>query len=161
MDKNLKNNKLIAEFMGWEIIQLPINEDFPNQRWFKSVNKELDTWCGGKGTFTDKPNFEQDVERIHQELWHDLINPKYGRAVLRNWENLMKVVEKIEKLGFDRYDVSIDREVTVISDWRVNIQMVRVSNAEGFDNKFDRTHEAIVKFIKKYNKILLNRQKNG
>ena len=98
-----ENNKIIAEFIGWEI------------------NNEL--WINDKKVF---------VQYTDQSL-------KFNS----DWNRLMEVVEKIEKL---KYFIQIDSIGVVISKEK---KIITVS-----DNRYkiEAVYNACVEFIKWYNK---------
>ena len=101
----MKENKLIAEFMGYAFVN---------------------------GVY-ESP---KDEFHIDEMLYHT------------SWDWLMPVVEKIE--SDDRYDVDILQYGTRITDNQKEI----VNNIAdiSFDKKIEHTHNAVVEFIKWYNK---------
>lgn len=65
-----------------------------------------------------------------------------------SWDWLMPVVEKIE--NDKRYDVNILQYGTIICDNQIEI-INNIANIS-FDRKIEHTYDAIVQFIKEYNK---------
>ena len=70
-----------------------------------------------------------------------------------DWNNLMRVIDKIESLD---YRVTINFSNCFIEKYTGNLKVgygeIEVASDYG-DNKFDVTYNAIIEFIKYYNKL--------
>lgn len=130
---NIENNKLIADFM---VAKAPY--------WNKDDNQ-------GEG--------EQLYFQPHDTKYQQM----YPKEMLfqHSWDWLMPVVEKIETLFNNGIDVDIFSDGTVITQYRFEEneyltegeEIVRLTKAEiGFDTKIEHTYQAVVEFIKWYNK---------
>jgi hypothetical protein len=118
----IDNNKLLAEFMGFKLQQ------DPNERWF--------------GQYFTTPN---DVWANRIELLH----------FDTDWNWLMEVVEKIEQLGYVTEIIgNIERKFTCITYPNTSEEYIsRIGYGEEmFLNKKYVTYQAVVAFIKWYNK---------
>ena len=83
-----------------------------------------------------------------------------------NWNNLMKVIEKIEDLECGNYHIIISKRCTnVIYDWDMyNIEVSKITDYDEYfkssksyrfvvfdDNKLEATKQAVLDFIEYYN----------
>ena len=69
-----------------------------------------------------------------------------------SWDWLMPVVEKIEE--FDEIDVNILLNGTIIFKWKTNEDIINNVADISFTHKIEHTYDAVVRFIKWYNKQL-------
>ena len=126
--KTTENNKLIAEFMGGTLSNVPNLINLPQ------TIGESSLFCvkGSDGL----PSGTYKVERLNELKYHT------------SWDWLMPVVEKIE--GFNDYDVEILQYGTRV----LKNSIVIITNVAdfSFDKKIEHCYDAIIKFIKEYNK---------
>jgi hypothetical protein len=118
--ETLEKNRLIAEFMG-----------------VKPVYQGQNMWY-----YTDSPWFTVR-NRSHEEVFNSIV--KYVKYST-DWNWLMRVVDKIEELG---YGVDIFGEAVSISKYYGD--MVVDNNAKFYLNKIDAVYNAVVDFIVWYN----------
>lgn len=69
-----------------------------------------------------------------------------------SWDWLMPVVEKIEE--DDEVDVNILLNGTRIFKWRTDTDIVNNVAQISFDKKIEHVYDAVVEFIKEYNKYI-------
>jgi len=125
-----KNNKMIATFMGYHYIPLDQNREIVPGWWKLGVNPI--PACYGK-----KMNHGNYLGRNANELYYD-----------RNWEWLMAVCEKIEKLGYIIHIISDDMNTeTTIEE--SGYQYITHAFVEDI-NKKRGVYKACVIFIEQY-----------
>ena len=123
-NRNMEDNKLIAEFMG--AIGTP-----------KYNPTEWDIYITGC--------LDVDSDDENAKHFYTPEEMKYHTS----WDWLMPVVEKIEE--DERYDVMILQNGTIIRD-QYGVDIVNNVANISFDNKIEHTYNAIVEFIKHLNK---------
>jgi len=128
MVKNLnmeKNNKLIAKFMGWE------RDDFSLDGYIIPKN-----W------------------NSHHDLCQDFdsLSPK-DMMFHNSWDWLMPVVEKIQHLD-NEFEVNVNFKIELTGAVELYINHKRVFGMTAFEvgTLIDAVYEAIIEFIKWYNK---------
>lgn len=118
-------NRLIAEFMGYEFV----DGDFRIPHSDKTTNSNFSEWCSTYG----------DIDGMFSVGY--LLAPS-NLMFHSDWNWLMEVVEKIEKLG-------------VVVEIRENVCYIETSPnnyySELEDTKLQATYKAVVEFIKWYN----------
>ena len=122
----MKENKLIAEFMG-----LP----------FKMRDKETKLYykvC----------EIPYPLQREHLESNYEEINLKYHES----WDWLMPVVEKIECTTIDNDDNSDKFFNVMIEVFECNINGGDICICKSGNTKREATYKAVVEFINQYNK---------
>ena len=134
----MKNNKLIAEFMGhptmiWNDPD-PIEGNDYRVVYFKQLCDKTALIQYGKGEYNSEAEvFLTELEDIELE-YHT------------SWDWLMPVVESMESMG---YNVSIMRRCwVVVFDTNVMKEIVSIERRA---SKLEVTYEAVVEFIKQYN----------
>jgi hypothetical protein len=93
-----------------------------------------------------------DAEEL-MDLWYTMDNTFDELLFNKSWDWLMPVVEKIE--SDERFDVNVLQYGTIISSntkERGHIEIVNNVANISFDSKIDHTYQAVVEFIKQYNK---------
>lgn len=90
---------------------------------------------------SDRDNYTSE---LHTNVDADL---KYHTS----WDWLMPVVEKIEE--DDEIDVNILLNGTRIFKWRTDVDIVNNIAEISFDKKINHVYDAVVEYIKCYNKI--------
>ena len=118
MENIIENNKLIAEFLNWEFDDLSETFETP-------FLKLVDPHAFGDEQFSCKL---QDFELEFHSNW--------------NW--LMQVVEKIEKL---KCTVVIEKNIC-----RIHKGGLHFGHAYKFETKIEAVYNACLEFIKWYNK---------
>lgn len=132
----MDNNRLIAEFMGVELV----DTNFPSDGyWFDLMSPMFDN-----SNYTEWADMNEGKIRV----------PISALCYNDSWDWLMPVVEKIESLELNGNYFFIE-----ISKEKVHIKYFR--DGEEFDNifcyyynsrsKFDTVYIAVVEFIKWYN----------
>ena len=91
------------------------------------------------------PN-EAGVYHVSKHKGYDVENLNYQKS----WDWLMPVVEKIEE--DDEVDVNILLNGTRIFRWRTDTDIVNNVADISFDKKIEHVYDAVVEFIKQYNK---------
>ena len=112
MDNIIENNKLIAEFLGFQSTSLGW---FDNEEHLINVEKD--------NTFDDL--------KFHSD-----------------WNWLMKVVEKIENLGYG-VTIGMADYCIIQNDWKEDLKEIHSLTKNG---KLLCTYNACIEFIKWYNK---------
>ena len=132
----MEQNKIIAEFMGWKILQEPLG-----QQYLDIIR--IHTYSPNGKIISSTPI--GDSYSI-KKSWEDLINPDYGRAgrYHKSWDALMSVVEKIEQMD---YGFKICRKV---------VEIYIDSNKETLfhikeKSKLESLYTAVIQFIQWYN----------
>ena len=133
----MKDNKLIAEFMGLKDCKIGDQKgkkyDYYLTEQFELI-KEVETtiesnWC--------EVLEEQDCCFIEDLKFHS------------SWDWLMPVVEKIERLGYEVVISRISCNINGILDRKNPITSIVCGD---ISKKMDITYDSIVEFIKWYNK---------
>ena len=122
-EETIENNKLIAEFMGWEI--------------YKNVGREVEYFVKGQ------------LETHHKVVdnWLSFLNMKYHSS----WDWLMPVVEKIETFNHAvtiTQNICTIR-ACIMGDRTVRAH--QTGNYKTPDTKLYNTWLAVVEFVKWYN----------
>lgn len=118
----LENNKLIATFMGWK-----------EMSHTKSKNWMLSHVVDGKEYAIREKSLS-------------------AMRFVESWDWLMPVVEKIESLNENGFDVTIYSDPQVkIDDWRNRKEIVRISKDHGIGSKIEAIYMAVIEFITWYN----------
>ncbi|HEY5587569.1 MAG TPA: hypothetical protein VIK86_01285 [Candidatus Paceibacterota bacterium] len=133
----LENNKLIAKFMGWSFIKLPINPEYPDQQWLKGKLEGSKDYDSQRCVMIDSETFEKDVEECINNMWNDLCNINWGRCGQYNtkWDYLMPVIKKCREK---------DRSMSILEYNQYIMQSFSFLD-------ITKTWEAVVEFIKWYN----------
>lgn len=149
MDKNfvLTGNKLIAEFMDWELKKdIPIK--YQDQTWLSFINNITGAKFHTKVCVTPEPKYNT---KERTKAFESLFYEEYCEYH-KSYDWLMPVVEKIETLSglvspkvFDNYLPHYIRYVS--GDSKEDYERFY---GFGFDN-FDELYQKVVKFIKWYN----------
>jgi peptide subunit release factor 1 (eRF1) len=128
----MKENKLIAEFMGI----YNVHED--NGRYS----------CNNCGYEYSAMMGDNEIPMIHSECKPDIVElAKYHTS----WNWLMPVVEKIESLGYEVQIRNTDCIIFQLLDTLDYKPVIgSISSASG---KMDSTYIAVVEFIKKHNDV--------
>ena len=137
MKNTTENNKLIAEFMGNNEIRVNIPFSFEIGETIYATDK----LCESESDCIDAV-IEEINTGIFQPCSMNVFVPNYHNS----WDWLMRVVEKI---GYKAY-VSIETRGT-----RINLKDEIIADIVGRGHKptmIDNTYQAVVLFIKWYNK---------
>tara|TARA_R100000654_G_scaffold3249_1_gene11174 strand:+ start:2972 stop:3343 length:372 start_codon:yes stop_codon:yes gene_type:complete len=121
----MKDNKLIAEFMGAKPIVLGNSTEYEMYGIIECINDGVD----------EKHFFIDDEMEFHT-----------------SWGWLMPVVEKIECTTIDNNDNSDNFFNVMIEVFECNINGGNICICESGNNKREATYKAVVEFIKQYNK---------
>ncbi len=126
------NNKLIAEFMGFEKVKIGYTATDSETEWQRN-NLEL---------IHILELFYVGEYIVNATTWkrYDWKDVKYHSS----WEWLMPVVEKIETINHSHVDIK-QNTCTVVSEFKV------ISNTH--DSKIEATYGAVVEFIKYYQSV--------
>ena len=125
----LKNNRLIAEFMGWVC------------KPRKSYNDNR------KVLYTDKGK----IFKYNKSAY--LFNKDPWTAPLKfhsSWDWLMPVVEKIESLEINKLYTVVDIAIYQCSIYHKKLKEVKFFNFK--DSKIEAVYQTVVEFIEWYNK---------
>jgi len=149
----MEENKLIAEFMG-------LRKGFTTVKYYHPVTRarvisnDTKEECfliheDDVTIYTDRPGFEwQDIDDENY-----LVTKVDGLKYDSDWNWLMAVVEKIESVEDGKYDVNILKNGTQIVDYSSGgIEICNNVGKIGYDEKIEHTYQAVVDFIKWYNK---------
>lgn len=123
----MKDNKLIAEFMG-------LNTS--DGVYYNHIVKEIDK---------HNSTLSLKKEKSKSELTHFALLEYHT-----SWNWLMPVVEKIEE--DEEIDVNILLNGTRIFKWRTDTDIVNNVAKISFDKKIEHVYDAVVEFIKQHNK---------
>lgn len=140
----IEGNRLIAEFMGADIVAAT-SEDLPRNQYgypFRTFS-DCEKFCEGI-------NMRIDVHGENRQKYfpiHHLGEMKYHSS----WEWLMPVVNKIESL---QIRVAIDTKFIRIHTYGEQIEF----NCEVFGGKMNALWYSIIEFIKSYNLKRTNKQ---
>jgi hypothetical protein len=111
----MEENKLIAEFMGFQQTNLG---------WYDA---------------------EETLINVESDNTFDTL--KYDT----DWNWLMAVVDKIERIEDGKYDVNILKNGTQIIDYTAGgIEICNNVGKIGYNEKIEHTYQAVIKFIKWY-----------
>lgn len=69
-----------------------------------------------------------------------------------DWNNLMPVIEKIEKLFDDGIDITLFSDGVLIENWRKEKEIIRMTNGEQHYTRKEFAYKSVIRFIKWYNK---------
>lgn len=123
------NNKMIAEFMGFE---------------------DASRIIGGGNVMRKKTEWKYGCQQYKEFKYEDL---KYHSS----WDWLMSVVEKIENFEDEnrcaKYNFNCVQSFVEIVDNETSEEIIEID----LDNKFDSIYQAVVQFIEWYNKQALNK----
>lgn len=119
-----ENNKMIAEFMGAKLFL---------EYWRVQEN--------GEYTVEEPLAALLIMKSINELEFHS------------SWEWLMPVVEKIESIDDGKFDVSLLQDGVIISEWKKQNEIVRLTLAEvDLGSRKNFTYHAVIQFIEYYNK---------
>ena len=130
---NTENNKLIAEFMGYEIIEYQHGKYRPifnGNKYAKTIGELKELWGGLDLQFTGR--FTECV-----------IYPFSS-----DWNYLMPIIKRIESLGFEVLIGRISCQVNSVLDRENAISSMVCGDVS---KKIEITHQAVIQFIKWYN----------
>lgn len=127
-----KGNKLIAEFMGGILSNVPNLINLPQNKGESLIH------CV-KGS-EELPNGTYSLHRCNELKYHF------------SWSWLMSTIDIIEKIDEGIYDVSILQDGTIISDWTEGKLIVaHTRSSHDFPDKISGTYGAVIKFIEWHN----------
>lgn len=132
------DSRLIAEFMGYEVINYQHGEFRPiynGNKYAKTIGEQKKLWGGLDLQFTGR--FTENIQ--------------YPFAT--DWNYLMPIVTKIEELG---YEVLIGRISCNINEMMQREKPIVSLVCGDINKKKEIVYDAVIQFIKHYNAISKN-----
>jgi hypothetical protein len=129
----LENNKLIAEFMGYEVIDYQHNKYAPiynGNKYAKTIGEQEKLWGGLSLQFTGR--------------FTEFVNYPFNS----DWNYLMPIIKMIEYLGYEVVISRISCQINGISDRENPISSMVCGD---ISKKIEITYDAVIQFIKWYN----------
>lgn len=144
---NIDNNDLIAKFMGYDKVTIGYFEGESETQW----QRDNQDWL-------DKVGLE-NIGDFYVNVLENKFFTVYGNELCyREWNNLMKVIEKIEDMGYltsiTKYKpealrvMGIGAPTHLCSIWGTNFKPVFDGDGE---TKLDAVYQSVVMFIEWYN----------
>lgn len=137
-----ETNKLIAEFMGWQV--KPVDGEYNGNK-----TRHIHTIDPSGRVVVSCPStmWGTEEETIQSQI-DSLLNESYGRAgkYHKEWNELMPVVEKIEELGY-RFEIRwTSTHITALA-WDNTLSL----SCDTGSSKIEAVYQGVLQFIQWYN----------